>query len=89
MYGVVTWVCLEKLLITMSEGLQHNWQFFPEDVESEIGDQVVQKVAAADVAVNVERHLSLHSLPLRHHFVPLQLAVPSFQLLQYQRQKHF
>ena len=55
----------------------YHWEFLAEDVVSEVGDEVEEEVAAANVAVDVKGHLSLDLLPLGHHLVPLQPVVPS------------
>lgn len=58
----------------------YHGQFLPEDVESKLGNKVVQEIPATNVAVHVKGHLPLRLPPLGQHFIALQLAVPSLQL---------
>lgn len=73
-------VVAEQVAVGMDECLEHDGEFFAENVVSNPGKQVQQEMPAADVAVHVERHLASDFLPLRHHFVPLESVVPSLQL---------
>lgn len=57
------------------------WEFLAEDVVTEVGDKVEEEMAAADMAVDVERHLALDLLPLCHHLIPLKPVVPALELL--------
>lgn len=50
----ITWVGLEKFLITMSEGLQDHRKLLAKNVESQISDEVVEEVASTDMAMHVE-----------------------------------
>lgn len=57
-------------------------QLFGEDVVSEAGSELLQKVGSADVAMHVERHLpGGHLLPLGDDVIPLQRRLPAPELL--------
>lgn len=60
----------------------YHWEFIAEDVVTEAGDEVEEEMAATDVAMDVEGHLSLDLVPLGHHLVPLQPVAPALQLLE-------
>jgi hypothetical protein len=55
-------------------------KLFAEDVKPEFGNDVVQEVASADMAVNMEGHCAFYPLPFCQNFISLQLAVPSLEL---------
>lgn len=74
----------EEPAVAVDEGLENHRKLPREDAVAEVGDEVEQEVAAADVAVHVQRHLSSDLPPFGHHLVSLQLVVPPLQLQQVQ-----